>query len=132
MTEYGFLRVGAAVPNVRVADVDYNLNGLIEIVKDADHKECDVVVFPEMSVTGYTCADLFMQPLLMDAAAEAISELARETAEYQIMIAVGAPVIAHGRRYNCAIRGQRWAWRSAKIFGCPIRRAHRYVLEVPI
>ena len=94
MTEYGFLRVGAAVPNVRVADVDYNLNGLIEIVKDADHKECDVVVFPEMSVTGYTCADLFMQPLLMDAAAEAISELARETAEYQIMIAVGAPVIA--------------------------------------
>jgi NAD+ synthase (glutamine-hydrolysing) len=103
MTEYGFLRVGAAVPNVRVADVDYNLNGIIEIVKDADHKECDVVVFPEMSVTGYTCADLFMQPLLMDAAAEAISELARETAEYQIMIAVGAPVIAHGRRYNCAI-----------------------------
>lgn len=45
MTEYGFLRVGAAVPNVRVADVDYNLNGIIEIVKDADHKECDVVVF---------------------------------------------------------------------------------------
>lgn len=60
MTEYGFLRVGAAVPNVRVADVDYNLNGIIEIVKDADHKECDVVVFPEMSSYGIRPVQIYL------------------------------------------------------------------------
>ena len=59
MTEYGYLRVGAAVPNVRVSNVDFNLNGIMDLVKEADSKECDVVVFPELSVTGYTCADLF-------------------------------------------------------------------------
>lgn len=103
MTEYGYLRVGAGVPNVRVANVDYNLQGILDMVKDADSKECDVVVFPELSITGYTCGDLFEQTLLLSKASEAIIELLSETAGCAVMTVVGCPVYAHGRLYNCAI-----------------------------
>lgn len=103
MTEYGYFRVGAAVPNVKIGNVDYNLNGISELVKEADAKECDAIVFPELSVTGYTCADLFEQPLLLQKAAEGVITLAAETASYPVLFAVGCPVLAHGRRYNCAV-----------------------------
>lgn len=103
MTEYGYLRVGAAVPNVRVSNVDFNLNGIMDLVKEADSKECDVVAFPELSVTGYTCADLFEQPLLIKKASEAVVDFASETASYPVLIALGCPVVAHGKRYNCAV-----------------------------
>ena len=103
MTEYGYLRVGAAVPNVRVSNVEFNLNGILDLVKDADSKECDVLVFPELSVTGYTCGDLFEQTLLIKKATEAVVDLATETASLPVLFAVGCPVVAYGKRYNCAV-----------------------------
>lgn len=103
MTEYGYVRVGAAVPNVKVADVDYNTAGITEMVKDGESKGCDAIVFPELSVTGYTCADLFGQTLLLEKAMGAVIRIAEETSECQIMTAIGCPVTVKGKRYNCAV-----------------------------
>lgn len=103
MTEFGYLRVGAAVPNVKVGDVDYNVAGILELCKEACSKQCDVVVFPELCITGYTCGDLFEQHLLMRRAQAAIETLLLETSEMPVMLIVGCPVIMSGRRYNCAV-----------------------------
>lgn len=103
MTEYGYIRVGSAVPNVKVANVGYNVQGILDLVKEADSKECDIIVFPELSVTGYTCGDLFSQPMLIQKGSEAVMELVAETAGDSVMTVVGCPVSAHGRLYNCAV-----------------------------
>lgn len=103
MTEYGYLRTGAAVPNVKVADIEFNLTGMVEMVKDAYSKQCDVMVFPELSITGYTCADLFEHPILLKKAEDAVAEFLFLTSPYPMLVAVGCPVVAHGRYYNCAV-----------------------------
>lgn len=103
MTDYGYMRVSAAVPEVRIADTGFNLNKIEEIVKSAAETGADVVVTPELGMTAYTCGDLFEQPLLMQNCEEEVTELAKWSVMYPILIVVGAPVMAFGRRYNCAI-----------------------------
>ena len=103
MTEYGYLRVGAAVPTLRIGDVCYNVARIKELLKDAENRGADVVVMPELGVTGYTCGDLFDQILLMREAENGIKELAEATSESRAMLVVGCPVMAFGRRFNCAI-----------------------------
>ncbi|MBD5358878.1 MAG: NAD(+) synthase [Bacteroides sp.] len=103
MTDYGYMRVSAAVPVVRIADTDFNLRQIKDIVKDAVDKEADVIVTPELSVTAYTCGDLFEQPLLLEKSEEAVHELAVFSKNLPIFIVVGVPVMAFGRRYNCAV-----------------------------
>lgn len=103
MTEYGYLRVGAAVPTLRIGDVCYNVARIKELLKDAENRGADVVVMPELGVTGYTCGDLFDQILLMREAENGIKELAEATSESRAMLVVGCPVMAFGHRFNCAI-----------------------------
>lgn len=102
MTEYGYIRVGAAVPIVKIADIDFNLSKIIEIVKKAVENKTDIIVMPELSLTAYTCGDLFEQPLLIKKCETAIERLAILSSIYPIFITVGVPVMAFGRRYNCA------------------------------
>ena len=66
MNELGYIRVAAASPEVRPADVDFNISEIKRLISDAADKGSDIVLFPELSVTGYTCADLFFQQNLIE------------------------------------------------------------------
>ena len=79
MLHYGFLRVGAAVPRLRVADCEYNAGQVIGLMERAEADGVRVLVFPELCLTGYTCGDLFHQPVLRDAALAALTRVARAT-----------------------------------------------------
>lgn len=103
MDNFGFFRVGAYVPQVKIGDLDYNTAQIADAVKKAAGEEVECLVFPELSITGYTCADLFEQELLMSGAEEAVARLAEATKKEDILFAIGTPVSAFGKRYNCAV-----------------------------
>ena len=105
--KYGFVKVAAAVPAMKVADVDYNIQQIESLVAQAEGMGVEVMVFPELSVTGYTCQDLFKQQLLLDKAEEGILTLLDFTRKLDIIIIVGAPVTVNGLLYNCAVVIQR-------------------------
>ncbi|MDE6066259.1 MAG: NAD(+) synthase [Duncaniella sp.] len=98
----GFLRVAACSPRVRVADVEYNLAGIIGHLDRLVAEKVELAVFPEMSLTGYTCADLFHSRTLIDAAAQALGRLVEYSRSHMIHFAVGLPVVHAGAMYNCA------------------------------
>ena len=98
----GFLRVAAAVPPVRVGDVSYNIKRMQEFATDAEKKGATVVLFPELSVTGYTNGDLFQQRLLLRAVEDGIETLRRFTKKKRIVMIVGVPVASDGKLFNCA------------------------------
>ena len=102
MNKYGFVRVCAATPEIRVGDVDFNVKNILSAAKEAAEKGAQVIVFPELCITGYTCGDLFNQRALIDAAADAIEYLAKNLPEGPLIF-VGAPVEVYGRLYNCAV-----------------------------
>ena len=107
----GFIKVAAATPKIRVADCEYNASEIIRLCREADALGVKILVFPELCVTGYTCGDLFLQDTLIDAAAKALTRIATETAELDMLIALGCPVRDQwsGKLYNCAAllnRGQ--------------------------
>ena len=103
MKDYGFLRVAAAVPVVKVADTDINADRICELIGEASSKGVSLVVFPELSVTGYTCGDLFGQQLLIRGAERAVRRIMSFTRGKSITAVVGAPVRFSDRLYNCAI-----------------------------
>ena len=98
----GFLRVASCAPQVRVADVDYNLSGIVGHLDRLVDSKVELAVFPEMSLTGYTCADLFHNRTLIDAAARALGTLRDYSLTHPIHFAVGLPVVHAGAVYNCA------------------------------
>ncbi len=99
----GFFRVAAAVPAVSLANCSANAAAIAETACGLSREGARVIVFPEMSVTGYTCGDLFHSALLYNSAHRALAEIARLTAECGSLIFVGAPVKASGKMYNCAV-----------------------------
>ncbi len=101
--DYGLFRVATAIPMVRVADVEYNLKQHIDLIHRAHESGVQLVVFPELSVTGYTCADLFHHQPLLDAAREALIHLAEATRGIDMAVVVGAPIAYGNRLYNCAV-----------------------------
>ena len=100
---YGFLRVATAIPTVRVADIDYNLARHTDLIHKADAEGVQLLVFPELSVTGYTCGDLFHQNTLLEGTRQALALLCEATCDMSMMIVVGAPVAWRNRIYNCAV-----------------------------
>ena len=103
LTEFGLLRIGVATPELRVADVDFNVAEIRKIARRAQRKKCRLVLFPELCLTGYTCADLFFQQHLQNKVEEALLELARLSAAEDMTLVVGAPVSLSGRLFNCAV-----------------------------
>ena len=103
MTKHGFFRVAAGVPSVNVADCEYNADAIIALAREAEQAGAEVMVTPEMSVTAYTCADLFHNAMLLDGAARAVDRIAAATASLSVTIVVGAPVMHGGSLYNCAL-----------------------------
>ncbi len=100
---YGFYRIACAVPEVKVADVEFNTNEITKLVRKAERENAAVVVFPELSVTGYSCADLFHQSQLLDASRVAIKHICRFSEDLGVIIVVGAPIFHINRLYNCAV-----------------------------
>ena len=103
MNNFGFLKVMAYVPPVRIGDMDFNVAQLLAAVNKADKEDADIMVTPELGVTGYTCADLFNQELLLGKAENAISEIRRSLNEGSPFFVVGCPLKYKGRLYNCAV-----------------------------
>ncbi|MDI7277601.1 MAG: NAD(+) synthase, partial [Anaerolineae bacterium] len=98
----GYLRAAAVSPELRIGDVRLNARLIIEALAQAAGRGCRLAVFPELSITGYSCADLFYQDLLLAAARSALSEIAQATGRLGIAAVVGLPLEAEGRLYNCA------------------------------
>ena len=98
----GFIKVAACTPEIRVADVSFNKDNIIKMIADCNEKGVKLAVFPELCITGYTCQDLFFQGLLLDEAMQACVDIAKAAKEYDMLIAVGVPVKAKGKIYNCA------------------------------
>ena len=100
---YGFLKVAAAVPTVRVADCEYNCNQIEQLILQAESQGVEIVVFPELSITGYTCQDLFRQSQLLSSSEAAVARLVRFSADKDVIVIVGAPVPAGDLLLNAAI-----------------------------
>lgn len=103
ISEYGFFRTAACTPEMRVADVRFNSGQIIKSVYQASEKGCSLIVFPELSLTGYTCGDLFYQNKLLKSVEEFLTEIASRTSDRNIALVVGAPVVLHGRLFNTAV-----------------------------
>ncbi len=103
MIEHGFLRVAAATPLVRVADCSFNAEHSLALMRRAEDEGVSLLVFPELGLTGYTCADLFGQPVLLRAALEALIRVAAEGGRiYSGLAFVGLPVVLDDHVFNCA------------------------------
>ena len=98
----GFIRVAAAVPSVKVADVQYNLEQIKTQIDEAVKKRVQLIVFPELCITGYTCQDLFYQRTLLQEAEFAVQELMGYTEGKNIVVIVGVPVHTGKMLLNCA------------------------------
>lgn len=103
MINYGFVKVASAIPTVRVADCKYNSSQICELINEAEDKNCDYVVFPELSITGYTCQDLFHQATLIASAREALYNITLETINKHVIAIVGTPLMVDNALYNCAV-----------------------------
>ena len=105
--KYGFVKVAAAVPTVKVADVDYNVQQIESLLAQAEGKGVEVMVTPELCLTGYSCQDLFREQLLLDKAEEGIIQLLDFTRKLDTILIVGAPIVINGLLYNSAVVIQR-------------------------
>ena len=98
--KHGFVKVAAATPDIRVADVEFNTAKICEAISEACEQKAKIIVFPELCVTGYTCGDLFTQDVLLKAAKDALIRIAEYTADKDILAFVGAPLSVGGKLYN--------------------------------
>lgn len=102
MSTYGYYRLAAVSPQVRVADVAFNTERVIAAMKEASKKGAHVVVFPEHCLTGASCGDLFFQPHLQQAALRALARLASETARLSALAVVTLPLVIHDSLFHVA------------------------------
>ena len=98
-----YIRIACAVPQVAVGDVEKNTKDICKQIAEADGQNVDLLVFPELAITGYSCADLFFQRTLLTAARKALVEIISFSARYSVLtLAVGLPMALDGQLYNCA------------------------------
>ena len=102
MNNYGYIKVAAAIPSVKVGDCNYNVSEIEKMIIRAEGMGVEIIVFPELSITGYTCQDLFRQKLLIDAAEMSVMKLMEFSRQLNIIIIVGVPVAVGGLLLNCA------------------------------
>lgn len=102
MKDYGFIRVAAARPQVKPADVAGNVKSICDLIRQAASQQVSLLVFPELCVTGYTCGDLFGQDRLIKAAEQGIKAIMEESRGKETTVVAGTPVRVGDRLYNCA------------------------------
>ena len=105
----GFIKVAAASPSLKVGNPSFNKERIIDLMTEADRKGVKVLVFPELSITGYTAGDLFFQSALLESATEALLEIAEASAALDVLSFVGYPLRYNGKLYNtaAAVKGGR-------------------------
>jgi len=99
----GFIRVAAAIPELRVADCAFNVARMADLIRKGEEEKVQVICFPELSVTGYTCADLFQQQQLLSEAKKALNELQMLTFSTSSVIIAGMPVRVESHLFNTAV-----------------------------
>lgn len=100
---FDFYRVSAVVPDLKVADVEYNKIQMFDKIEEAIEQKTNVIVFPELSLTGYTCGDLFFQQSLFLNVRKSIKDIIEHTKEYDVIITFGAPISLNNQLFNTAI-----------------------------
>ena len=103
LKEQGFVRVGAVVPKLKVADTEFNCNEIIKQIEVASNNKIQIVVFPELCVTGYTCQDLFEQDTLLEEAEKALNKILDYTNNLDIICIIGMPIKAENQLFNTAV-----------------------------
>ena len=115
--KYGFVKVAAAVPHVQVGQCRYNAERIVTLAEQAADAGAAIVAVPELSLTGYTCGDLFGQRVLLDEADRAMGLLVERTAKLPILCVTGMPLAVDGKLYNAAV-----VWGNGKIYGAVPKR----------
>lgn len=103
MNEYGYVKVGASTLEFKVSDTIYNVQMMKKQIDEAVNKNIQIISFPELSITGYTCGDLFNQDILIDKAYEGLKDLVDYSKDKMIVIIVGSPIKCENKLYNCAV-----------------------------
>src|SRR3989344_7042693 len=101
-SNHGFVRVATAVPKMKVGDIDYNIEQILDFAKKAEQKGSSVTVFPELAITGYTLGDLFHQRLLIKKVEEALGQIAKESKNIKSILLVGLPLSFERKLFNTA------------------------------
>lgn len=101
--KYGFVRVGAAVPKLKVANMEYNCTRIIDLIKKADKKKVKFLVFPELCITSYSCGDLFHQDILLKKAVKQLERVLENTKDIDVIAILGMPVSLNNQLFNCAV-----------------------------
>lgn len=110
--DYGMIKVAAGVTKVSVANTKKNTENIIDIIKEAYSKNVQILVCPELTITSYTCADLFFQHKLLDEAKQSLKTILDETSGLDIVAIIGMPICYNNSLYNCAVVVQ-----SGKVLG---------------
>ena len=100
--DYGYVKVAAAIPGVKVADCMYNAAEIEKLIVEANDKGVEIITFPELALTAYTCGDLFAQQLLLDEAERGLLQIMQNTRQMDIISIIGLPVSVHGMLLNAA------------------------------
>ena len=99
----GFIKISCATPALKAADCRFNAERMIELIRKAYKKGVKIICFPELSITGYTCGDLFLQNALLDSAKDMLCTIIDETAAFDIVSIIGVPLVVRGKLYNCGV-----------------------------
>lgn len=103
LKRYGFIRVAVVSPEMLVGDTVFNTDAIVRSFELIKEKKCNLAIYPELSLTGYTCGDLFYQQKLLDSVYESIKILETETKKANLTVIVGAPISSNGKLYNTAV-----------------------------
>ena len=102
MNRYGYIKVASIIPEVKVADCEFNTSRIVEMSRQAAERGVRIAIFPELCITAYSCGDLFTKQLLINKAQESLANIAEATAELPIVLIVGLPVAYAGKLYDSA------------------------------
>ncbi|MDO4707797.1 MAG: NAD(+) synthase [Porphyromonadaceae bacterium] len=110
--KHGFVKVAAGVPFVKVADCAYNVERIECLIREAETSGVEILTFPELCITGYTCGDLFLQPFLIEEAERNLISLVERTKDTKVLVLVGMPMRVEEKLFNAAV-----AFQSGRILG---------------
>ncbi len=99
----GFIRVAAGTPSIRVADCRHNAEQIFTMMREAESQGVKILALPELCLTGYTCGDLFLHDMLLDGAMDGLRTILEATRNLEVLTALGMPVRAGGKLFNCAV-----------------------------
>jgi len=102
LSDYGYVRIAASVPALKVGDIEFNVNEIINVIDVAAKEKCSIVLFPELSITAYSCGDLFFQENLLNTSIEALEYIAEYLKSKNMSVIVGVPIVIKGKLLNCA------------------------------